>query len=193
YKHALSVGGSLLVLAESRGDLRPDPQFDGINIISLAVQEDTSLTFEVYVLIRGVNDELQRFDPDILMGWEIQGGSLGFIAERAGYLGINLLKSISRTPSYELKQRIGDPANSKLFSEISEASIANIGLRVAVVQDEWARTHSSGIHVGGRIVLNIWRLMRSEVKLNIYSIEAVAEETKKITSIESKEPWIAVS
>ncbi|KAJ8511067.1 hypothetical protein OPV22_001501 [Ensete ventricosum] len=224
FRDPASIGGgqqltviSLEVLAESRGDLRPDPQFDGINIISLAVQEDTSLTFEVYVLIRGVNDELQRnkdgitdcnilifneekhllehlvkiissVDPDILMGWEIQGGSLGFIAERAGYLGINLLKSISRTPSYELKQRIGDPANSKLFSEISEASIANIGLRVAVVQDEWARTHSSGIHVGGRIVLNIWRLMRSEVKLNIYSIEAVAEEVlrRKIPSIPYK-------
>lgn len=122
------------------------------------------------------------------MGWEIQGGSLGFIAERAGYLGINFLKSISRTPSYELKQRIGDPANSELFTEISEASIANAGLRVAVVQDEWGRTHSSGIHVGGRIVLNVWRLMRSEVKLNIYSIEAVAEEVlrRKIPSIPYK-------
>ncbi|URD83626.1 DNA polymerase [Musa troglodytarum] len=224
FRDPASIGGgqqltviSLEVLAESRGDLRPDPQFDGINIISLAVQEDTRPTFEVYVLICGVNDEPQRnkdgitdcnilifneekhllehlvkiissVDPDILMGWEIQGGSLGFIAERAGYLGINLLKSISRTPSYELKQRIGDPAHSKLFTEISEASIANTGLRVAVVQDEWGRTHSSGIHVGGRIVLNVWRLMRSEVKLNIYSIEAVAEEVlrRKIPSIPYK-------
>ncbi|URD83624.1 DNA polymerase [Musa troglodytarum] len=159
FRDPASIGGgqqltviSLEVLAESRGDLRPDPQFDGINIISLAVQEDTRPTFEVYVLICGVNDEPQR------------------------------------TPSYELKQRIGDPAHSKLFTEISEASIANTGLRVAVVQDEWGRTHSSGIHVGGRIVLNVWRLMRSEVKLNIYSIEAVAEEVlrRKIPSIPYK-------
>lgn len=39
--------------------------------------------------------------------------------------------------------------------------------------DEWGYTHASGIHIGGRIVLNVWRIMRSEVKTNIYDFENV--------------------
>jgi DNA polymerase zeta len=45
----------------------------------------------------------------------------------------------------------------------------------SIIEDEWGRTHASGVHVGGRIVLNLWRLIRGEVKLNLYSVEAVAE------------------
>nr|XP_019706389.1 DNA polymerase zeta catalytic subunit isoform X1 [Elaeis guineensis] len=175
---------SLEVQAESRGDLRPDPQFDSINIISVAVLEDTSAAFDVYVLMRDNDDDLYRrcrnidgvsgcnivviseeklllnhfvkivssVDPDILMGWEIQGGSLGFLAERAAHL------------------------------------VADTVLEDAITEDEWGRTHASGIHVGGRIVLNIWRLMRAEVKLNMYTVEAVAEEVlrRKIPSIPCK-------
>ena len=50
-----------------------------------------------------------------------------------------------------------------------------LGLGESIVDDEWGRTQGSGIHVGGRIVLNLWRIMRGEVKLSIYSLEAVAE------------------
>lgn len=44
-----------------------------------------------------------------------------------------------------------------------------------IIEDEWGRTHASGIHVVGRVVLNLWRLMRGEIKLHIYSLEAVAD------------------
>lgn len=57
-----------------------------------------------------------------------------------------------------------------------------------VIEDEWGRTHASGVHVGGRIVLNAWRLIRGEVKLNMYTIEAVSEAVlrQKIPSIPYK-------
>lgn len=38
--------------------------------------------------------------------------------------------------------------------------------------DEYGRQHASGIHCTGRILLNMWRLLQSEVKLNIYTFEA---------------------
>lgn len=38
--------------------------------------------------------------------------------------------------------------------------------------DEYGVLHASGIHVAGRIVLNLWRLLRSELKLRIYTFEA---------------------
>ncbi|XP_074555935.1 DNA polymerase zeta catalytic subunit [Curcuma longa] len=202
---------SVEVQAASRGDLQPDPQFDEINMIALVVQEDSCQSLAVHVLIHDNNAEPQRnkyrragweicsfieekqlllhfakiissVDPDILMGWEIQGGSLGFVVERGGYMGINLINIISRTPDFEFSQRIGDSANPESFNEFSEASITN-GL-----QDGWAHSLANELHVVGRIVLNLWRLMRSEVKLNMYSIEAVTEEVlrRKIPSIPCK-------
>lgn len=115
------------------------------------------------------------FDPDILMGWEIQGGSLGYLAERALYLGMNLLKKLSRTPFHEKRDKIEDSGHPKLSDVLPEVTIAETVLETSVIEDEWGRTHASGLHVGGRIVLNIWRLMRAELKLNMYTAEAVAE------------------
>ena len=38
--------------------------------------------------------------------------------------------------------------------------------------DEYGELHASGIHCTGRIVLNVWRILRSELKLNIYTFES---------------------
>uniref|UniRef100_A0A2N9GNH1 DNA polymerase n=1 Tax=Fagus sylvatica TaxID=28930 RepID=A0A2N9GNH1_FAGSY len=214
FRDPASVGGgqqltllSIEVQAESRGDLRPNPRFDAINVIALAIQNDTDSIPEVYVLLRSKTEAFKRSldgtsgckmlvfseekylfshfmkivcssDPDIIMGWDIQGGSLGFLAERASHLGIGLLNNISRTPS-EIKIAAGDldiPEKGNFDNLIPEQSNTDpVILEDAIIEDEWGRTHASGVHVGGRIVLNIWRLMRGEVKLNMYTIEAVAE------------------
>lgn len=113
------------------------------------------------------------------MGWDIQSGSLGFLAERAAHLGIGLLNKISRTPSQtNVLGRDSDvPAKGIISDALPEAAVADsVVLEDAIIEDEWGRTHASGLHVSGRIVLNVWRLVRSEVKLNMYSVEAVAEE-----------------
>ncbi|XP_039129242.1 DNA polymerase zeta catalytic subunit isoform X3 [Dioscorea cayenensis subsp. rotundata] len=225
FRDPASMGGgqqltimSIEIHTESRGDLQPDPQFDAINVVALVVQEDTSHTFDVHVLIHGNNEEpcarcldgvsdyhllffseekfllinlsniISSCDPDILMGWEIQSNSLGYLAERAANLGISLLKNMSRTPSHEsdlrsrhsVKTEGGNPDVSPPDTLAADAIIQD-----TIIDDEWGRAHASGIHVGGRIVLNIWRLMRSEVKLNIYTAEAVAEEVlrQKVPSI----------
>uniref|UniRef100_A0A2N9ISQ6 DNA polymerase n=1 Tax=Fagus sylvatica TaxID=28930 RepID=A0A2N9ISQ6_FAGSY len=209
------------VQAESRGDLRPNPRFDAINVIALAIQNDTDSIPEVYVLLCSKTEAFKRSldgtsgckmlvfseekylfshfmkivcssDPDIIMGWDIQGGSLGFLAERASHLGIGLLNNISRTPS-EIKIAAGDldiPEKGNFDNLIPEQSNTDpVILEDAIIEDEWGRTHASGVHVGGRIVLNIWQLMRGEVKLNMYTIEAVAEAVlrRKIPSFRHKE------
>lgn len=211
---------SIEVHAESRGDLRPNPRFDAVNIIALALQNDNGSTIEVHVLLYSKNEPCSRnldgilackvslfleekelfghfmkilhsLDPDILMGWDIQGGSLGFLAERAAHLGIGLLNQISRAPS-ENKISAGDLGKSDkgLCDDLlpDPLNVDSVALEDAVVEDEWGRTHASGVHVGGRIVLNVWRLMRNEVKLNLYSFEAVAESVlrRKVPSIPYK-------
>ena len=40
--------------------------------------------------------------------------------------------------------------------------------------DEYGRSHSSGLHTTGRVALNLWRIMRGEVNLGIYTLERCA-------------------
>ncbi|ANM57914.1 recovery protein 3 [Arabidopsis thaliana] len=208
---------SIEVHAESRGDLRPDPRFDSVNVIALVVQNDDSFVAEVFVLLfspdsidqRNVDglsgcklsvfleerqlfryfiETLCKWDPDVLLGWDIQGGSIGFLAERAAQLGIRFLNNISRTPSptttnnSDNKRKLGN----NLLPDPLVANPAQV--EEVVIEDEWGRTHASGVHVGGRIVLNAWRLIRGEVKLNMYTIEAVSEAVlrQKVPSIPYK-------
>ncbi|XP_043708383.1 DNA polymerase zeta catalytic subunit isoform X3 [Telopea speciosissima] len=209
---------SIEVLAESRGNLRPDPRIDAVNVIVLAVQEDNCVDINVLVLLHSndgescqrnpdgitgckvlvTSEEKQLFyhfvqiivslDPDILMGWEIQGGSLGFLAERAAHLGVRLLNKISRTPLPETKIAAKDSSDGEKSvpdNLLPESLFGDSILENTIIEDEWGRTHASGVHVGGRIVLNIWRLMRDEIKLNMYTLESVAEAVlrRKIPSI----------
>ncbi|XP_052192570.1 DNA polymerase zeta catalytic subunit isoform X3 [Diospyros lotus] len=205
---------SIEVQAETRGDLRPDPRFDAVNIIVLAFQEDNDSSLDVYVLLRSDTDhhsnlngisgckmlvsleEKQLFshfmniicstDPDILIGWDIQGSSLGFLAERAIHLGINLLNCISRIST---KTKVAAKESSLSEGGLPEpVDTESIPLEDPVIEDEWGRTHASGIHVGGRVVLNVWRLMRGELKLNMYTVEAVTEAVlrRKVPSIPYK-------
>ncbi|KAI3909099.1 hypothetical protein MKW92_026579 [Papaver armeniacum] len=210
---------SIEIHTESRGDLRPDPRFDAINLISLAIQEDNDHVPEAFVLLRTnigescrrnldgisgckvvtVSEEkllfhhfvkiIRLYDPDVLLGWEIQGGSIGYLAERAAHFGLGLLSSISRMPTPNNKTASGNsasPAKEIPDNLLPEALMSEmIVLEDAIIGDEWGRTHGSGVHVDGRVVLNFWRLMRGDIKLNMYTIEAVAEAVlrRKIPSI----------
>ncbi|GAX80194.1 hypothetical protein CEUSTIGMA_g7632.t1 [Chlamydomonas eustigma] len=84
-------------------------------------------------------------DPDVIMGWEMQKGSLGYLAERANVLSLNLLRKMSRTPE------------TASFKERQD--------------DEYGRNHASGLHCTGRVLLNLWRIMRGELKLGSYTFE----------------------
>ncbi|GAB4855556.1 hypothetical protein Ancab_024175 [Ancistrocladus abbreviatus] len=221
FRDPASVGGgqqltlfSVEIQAEARGDLRPDPQCDGINIVAVAIQNDNSSILDVHVLLRCATEPCWRkldgvsgckiltfseerdlldhfvkitraFDPDILMGWDVQGCSLGFLAERASYLGFSLLNKISRTPS---EKKIDDRDSDDLVKGNADAVVTDPNIQEAIIEDEWGRTHASGVHVGGRIVLNVWRLMRGELKLNMYTQEAVVQAVlrRKLPSINWK-------
>ncbi|XP_024534003.1 DNA polymerase zeta catalytic subunit [Selaginella moellendorffii] len=196
---------SIEALAETRGSLRPDPHYDSISCIAIVVADDTETTRETIALIH--DKELQdgkrpsdglscspntsyfptevallqffielvrAYDPDIIIGWEIQRLSLGFLAERAANLGVGLLASISRTPP-----RSGHNSLSSTFFSDGEKTGGIAEANKTIIQDEWGRTHGSGIYVGGRTVLNLWRIMRGEVKLSNYTIECVGEEVLK--------------
>ncbi|KAJ1875520.1 DNA polymerase zeta [Coemansia sp. RSA 990] len=93
---------------------------------------------------------VRRIDPDILCGYEVQKGSWGFIIERAELAyGLQLSCSLSRLLHSQ------QPKN--------KASV-----------DSWSYRKGAAIKIAGRHVLNIWRLLRSELNLTSYMFENTA-------------------
>lgn len=107
------------------------------------VENEEELFMEVLKLF-------SRWDPDILVGFEIQKFSWGYLLQRASQLSVNLCAQMSRIPDEKKK--------SSFKAE----------------SDEWGSDHSSEIHIAGRVILNLWRIIRHEVTLNIYTFENVA-------------------
>jgi DNA polymerase zeta len=58
----IGVKCSLQVQAESRGDLRPNPRFDAINVVVLAFQNDGDSAVEVHVLLCSKSESCQRYE-----------------------------------------------------------------------------------------------------------------------------------
>lgn len=56
--------------------------------------------------------------------------------------------------------------------------------------DQWGRDQGSGIYVGGRLVLNLWRILRSEVNLQSHAFEASAAAVLRKRCVTSRAPSI---
>ena len=178
---------SLEVFATSNGNLRPDPHVSPVEAIYYCIRDDFAIRevgAENYKDILGVmslrrkgltsrppiesfaaeakkseydtemelliafRDMLVDVDPDLVMGYECQQSSLGYIFERSIHL--NIPKYI---PSFG--RAAGDLGNQ--FDV-----------------DSWGGQHASGISMVGRVVFNVWRIMRSELALQSYSFESIA-------------------
>ncbi|KAI8550959.1 hypothetical protein RHMOL_Rhmol06G0147400 [Rhododendron molle] len=149
------LNGMAEALAESRGELQPVPHFDAINVIVLAFQEDNDSKLNVYVLLRS-NTEQDQGNPDGISDCNVFASS----EEKLFSHFMNIIRSID--PDILMGWDIQEP----LVSD----SIQHGDL---ISDDEWGWTHASGLHIGGRVVLNIWRLMGGELMLNMYTVEAV--------------------
>ncbi|KAM3861188.1 LOW QUALITY PROTEIN: DNA polymerase zeta catalytic subunit [Diretmus argenteus] len=182
--------------ARTRRDLEPDPEFDPICALFYCLNSDaplpdsdnTQLTGAIVVnkdhescdrgeghrataplLVRSgvsglqvtyVGDEKQlfqelvtimrRFDPDILVGYEVQMRSWGYLLQRASALEVDLCQQLSRLP--------GDSKENRFSAD----------------RDEYGADTMSEINIIGRITINLWRVMKTEVTLNNYRFENVA-------------------
>src|SRR3546814_3793728 len=92
---------------------------------------------------------VMKQDPDFVMGYEVQKSSIGYIVERGKTLDppLEVLREVGRMP----------------FEAVDARNET----------DTYGRAKSSGIWIRGRTVLNLWRLMRSELKLARYSFHNV--------------------
>ncbi|SOV04846.1 probable catalytic subunit of DNA polymerase zeta UPR-1 [Ustilago sp. UG-2017a] len=173
------------VLTTTRGNLFPDPAFDPVQAIIYSFQnedenlQDTGSRPDLrtglilvanenmnadrlglsHLAVEVVEDELElfntlidlirTFDPEIIVGWEIHSSSWGYIIERA-----------SKEYDFDLVPQLG------------RSIVHNTG-RAGGKSDNYAYTQSSALRITGRHTLNLWRLMKGELTLNLYTLENV--------------------
>jgi DNA polymerase zeta len=115
------------------------------SMTSIDVVEETS---ELDVMVRMV-ELVRTYDPDVLTGYEVHGGSWGYLIERARF-----------KYEYDLCDE---------FSRMKSLSHGRIGRDA----DRWGFNTTSTIRVTGRHMINIWRAMRGELNLLQYTMENV--------------------
>ena len=165
----------------TRHQLRPDPEFDmmvaafyrlmsadddwppltGCIVVGDPGTLETSTNYKLnYVssetmLIKSIVRLVRDCDPDILAGYEVQMSSWGYLASRAASLDINLCPLLSRVPASVRESKVAEEED-------------NPGA-------QYDAGHTSEIHLVGRSVFNIWRLLRSELCLYSYTLENVVK------------------
>ncbi len=167
---------SVECFGDSRGTLLSDPEHDQILavfwsfmssisaeeiILSGVIMQSSSARSKLSSDMLLVKDEKQLFDelvkkvndldPDILCGYEIEDNSWGHLQDRSQKLNLHLARAISRS----LNRRLIDPQKTEN-------------------EDPYAAKRTSTFQVFGRICLNVWRIVSSELSLRSYSFENVA-------------------
>lgn len=181
---------SLEIHCQTRLALRPDPHHDEITCIFYAIYNDIPPDHRNPRNISGVlvnaNTEhdsshhrhgiphihikyfpnekelllelvrlVHRWDPDIFAGYEIELASWGYIIQRSQTINMEIVPLISRIPSQKTaKIQIAEQEN--------------------VQQDEFhGIEYDSEYKLHGRILLDVWRLLRGEIALTSYSFESI--------------------
>lgn len=106
-------------------------------------------------LVHAFIDLVREKDPDAVLSFEMQNSSIGFIEERTK-------TAFSFSAEAELGRLIAAEKDDPGYS------------------DRWGETHATSVKISGRHVLNLWRVMRSEMNLLQYTLENVAFHQLKI-------------
>ncbi|KAL1679814.1 hypothetical protein EV122DRAFT_276721 [Schizophyllum commune] len=165
---------SLELLVPTRGHLLPDPSEDAIAAVFCCHQRADGQLLPVQIiavdgsqlrperlrdfkiqcvdteldLLNMVIDTVVDLDPDIIAGWEAQTQSWGYLVARGNDYGLDIADLMGRAPPRRAPSAQG--------------------------LDRWGLRKGTTFKVPGRHVLNIWRLMRTELTLSVYSFENVA-------------------
>uniref|UniRef100_A0A0A9YUF5 DNA polymerase n=1 Tax=Lygus hesperus TaxID=30085 RepID=A0A0A9YUF5_LYGHE len=162
----------------TRSSLKPNPEYDAIEAIFYVITNDVPAEHELPAVTTGIimidtaadlitsHDDsytvdlvssekdmylrfisiLHRHDPDILAGYEIEMSSWGYLIHRGYIIGINMCSELSRL-------------------------VVNPSFKVDLDQ---LKMRDYDIKISGRILLNVWRMMKHEVSLMSYSFENMA-------------------
>lgn len=198
-------------LAACHGDKLPDPARNAILAVcavsrderkGTSTTKDQIVTFRVspaprnpdypgvsffrseIALLDGLASFVNEVDPDIITGFETQTSSIGFILERAISLNHPFSRLVSRIDESGAggTRSFGAQATEPMRDSAAAAYFKRKGMNIGIT---------------GRHILNLWRIVRSEVKLASYTLEGVALELLRVTISKHKprviESWLARS
>lgn len=149
---------------------------------------DTKAVLSEEELLWQTAETLRSVDPDVLVGFDLERDSLGYLCERAEKLQLprSFLQAISRAPSMQAATTFSSKGNS-----IPCLSLGG-GLGGGGGPDEaFGSVPSSSTWCPGRVVLNLWRIFRSSIStLRSFSLHACAKELlrMKVPTFASQ-PW----
>lgn len=115
----------------------------GIAVEATMVASERELLMSLVRLIR-------RWDPDIYAGYEIEMSSWGYVMQRSQAIGVDLVPLISRVPSQKVMKF--KPKGSDQHDDVDDDGRAS-----AEFETEFK--------LYGRILLDVWRLLRGEINL----------------------------
>ena len=115
----------------------------------LVVPDELSLFNALHDLV------VLTFDPEVLVGFECQASSWGYLIDRAA----------SEFEGWDFQPELG---------RIKDGGRARGG------GGKYNREHKSAVKVTGRHVLNIWRMLKGEITLLQYTFENVAWNLLKL-------------
>ncbi|KAI8913176.1 hypothetical protein BC831DRAFT_517231, partial [Entophlyctis helioformis] len=102
-------------------------------------------------LLQTLVELVREWDPDMLVGFEIQSASWGYAMMRAeAVYQLDLCQGLAAIQD--------DTARAHHEAD----------------QDAWGAKKQSSLHATGRIFLNVWRLLKHELALTSYSLENLA-------------------
>ncbi|KAJ3381618.1 DNA polymerase zeta, partial [Entophlyctis sp. JEL0112] len=134
----------MIIVEDQMDDEISDPMPYRLNGISGYPVKIVSSEMELFTELVS---KIREFDPDILLGYEVHLSSWGYLIERAKLQHeFDLLRELSRM-------------------------LVNVKKKFGREQDQFAYKGTCAISCSGRIFLNVWRLMRSELTLTNYSLE----------------------
>jgi len=107
--------------------------------------------FELFI------QDIQSNDPDIFIGYELQKLSWCFLCRRAVRLGLNdFCSQISRLP--KMKRESFMRINNRKQQQQQQ-------------QPQLPAPIPQELIIAGRVILNLWRILKSDINLNIYTFE----------------------
>ena len=107
-------------------------------------------------LVMDFSAVVKDFNPDILVGYEVQNMSWGYLLKRGKALMIDTIDS--------LFSRMPDQPEASHFDKS---------------RDAFGADEMSEINLAGRIVLNMWRILRNELPLRSFTFEKTYFEVTK--------------
>lgn len=121
---------------------------------SFGLEVESEFVADEIGLFERLVDLVKKWDPDIFVGYEIEMASWGYVIQRSQAIGVDIVPSISRVPSQRAHKYKRDAA-----------------LAEDIENDHTEFETELKLH--GRILLDVWRLLRGEIALTSYSFENI--------------------